>query len=337
MGIKYSSFAIRGIDVSQFNGVIDWSKVMCEFVAIRVGYGRVFDSRFQSNWKNAKGKVKRIPYWYMDYYSNHISTSPVYDMSDEAWGKEQANNCWNAIKDDPEGIVFLDIESTTGSYAPKIDAVTNRVQNIARAFLVEIDRLSGKKNGMYLPVGWLDWYEDWFRDRPLWVAWYPYRTVQGLDSSDIIYMVEKQGWKVKPIIWQYASDGIINDDGIKAGKTYFKTQLDEMDLNGWVGTVEQYNSLFSTNVEIPDPIETPDDEVIVTPPTNTRVIQIKESTRTLTLRKKPQVSWLTQIRTYPAGTKFDCLEKVTVNGNTWQRVGIDQYIADNYDGIQYLK
>ena len=92
--------------------------------------------------------------------------------------------------------------------------------------------------------------------------------------------------------------------------------------------------MFSANAEMP---EIPDDEAEVIPVANTRVIQIKESTRTLTLRKKPLVSWLTQIRTYPAGTKFDCLEKVTVNGNTWQRVGIDQYIADNYDGIQYLK
>ncbi|MFA5153367.1 MAG: GH25 family lysozyme, partial [Clostridia bacterium] len=257
MGLKYSSFAIRGIDVSTHNGVIDWTKVKCDFAAIRVGYGRVIDSRFQSNWKNAKGRVKRLPYWYMDYYSNHISGNPVYGMSDEAWGKEQAVNCWNAIKADPEGIVFLDIESTNGSYAPKIQEVPARVQRIARAFLVEIDQLSGKKNGMYLPVGWLDWYEDWFRDRPLWVAWYPFRTYTPT-VEDIIKWVERKGWKTKPLIWQYASDGDLDDDGDGDGKSMGVEENDVLDLNGWIASEADYLALFGD-------VTTPDDEVIVMP------------------------------------------------------------------------
>lgn len=338
MGIKFSSFPIRGIDVSYWNGKIDWNKIPeCNFAVIRGGFGQVLDGRFKESWAGSKNKVNRMLYWYMDYYSNHTAGSPVNGVSNVEWGKKQARACWNAIKDDWEGIVFLDIENGVSAGIPKLTQVSSRAQEIAKAFLLELDLLSSKRNGIYCSLGLLSWFSNWFRDRPLWVAWYPYRTVHGLDASDIIYMVEKQGWRVKPIIWQYASDGIVNDDGIKAGKTYFKTQLEEMDLNGWVGTVEQYEQMFSTNVVIPDPIETPDDEAEVIPVANTRVIEVKTATRTLTLRKKPQVSILTQIKLYPAGTKFDCLEKVTVNGNTWQRVGIDQYIADTYDGIQYLK
>jgi len=63
MGILFSSFPIRGIDVSQFNGTIDWSKVSCNFAAIREGYGRTIDSKFLTNWQNAKGKVNLIPHW----------------------------------------------------------------------------------------------------------------------------------------------------------------------------------------------------------------------------------------------------------------------------------
>jgi len=332
MGLKYSQFAIRGIDVSTFNGTIDWTDMPANFAGIRVGYGRTLDNKFNINWANCK--VNKFGYWYMDYYNNHISTHPAYKMTNEAWGREQAENCYKFMGE--KEIVFLDIESTTGGYAPKITEVRGRVLEIARAFLTCYDQLNGKKNGIYCSVGLLNWFDNWFKDRPLWVAWYPFRQYN-TSTTAIIPMVVDAGWRVKPIIWQYASDGMVNDDGVKMGITYFKTQLKEMDLNGWVGTVAQYEQMFSTSVEIPDPIETPDDEAEVIPVANTRVIEVKTATRTLTLRKKPQVSWLTQIRTYPAGTKFDCLEKVTVDGNTWQRVGIDQYVADNYDGIQYLK
>lgn len=333
MGIKFDSFEINGTDVSEHNGVIDWSKIPGDFSAIRVGYGNTIDYRFVYNWANSKGRVDRTPYWYMDYYSNWYNPkSPVYGMSDADWGKKQAENCWNALKNDPAGIVFLDIESGGSSYSPPITTVWDRALTIAGAFLARIDQLSGKTNGIYASLGLLSNFYAKFRSRHLWVAWYPFRTYQPT-ADDILEMVRKNGWTGKVLMWQYASDGDLDDNGTKDGKTA-GTQTNDLDLNGWIATEADYQALFN-GVVIPD--ETPDDEVIVTPPTNTRVIQIKESTRTLTLRKKPLVSWLTQIRTYPAGTKFDCLEKVTVNGNTWQRVGIDQYIADTYDGIQYLK
>jgi len=261
MGINFSSFSIRGIDTSTYNGVIDWSNMPAHFAAHRVGYGRTLDNKFNINWANCK--INKFGYWYMDYYNNHISTHPVNGMSDAAWGKEQAENCYKFMG--CNDVVFLDIESTNGSYAPKIETVRTRVLAIAKAFLIRIDQLNGKKNGIYCSLGLLDWFDDWFKDRPLWVAWYPYRQYN-TSTSAIVQMVIDKGWKVKPLIWQYASDGIVNDDGIKAGITYFKTQMDEMDLNGWVGTQAQYESMFSTNV-ITDPIETPDDEVIVTPPT----------------------------------------------------------------------
>ena len=52
MGITFTSFPIRGVDVSQFNGNIDWSKVNCNFAVIRAGYGRTLDKRFKVNWAN---------------------------------------------------------------------------------------------------------------------------------------------------------------------------------------------------------------------------------------------------------------------------------------------
>lgn len=338
MGIKFSSFLIRGIDVSIFNGVIDWQDMPAHFASIRVGYGRTLDARFNYNWANCK--INKFGYWYMDYYNNHISTHPAYKMSNEAWGREQAENCYKFMGGKEN--LFLDIESTTGGYAPKIHEVRSRVLEIAKAFLIRYDQLNGRKNGIYCSLGLLDWFDNWFKDRPLWVAWYPFRQYN-TSTVAIVQMVIDKGWKVKPIIWQYASDGIVNDDGIKMGKTYFKTGLAEMDLNGWVGTNAQYEYMFDTTVTPPlpeDPIEIPDDEVIVTPPANTRVIEVKTviGQYGVTLRKKPEVNILTKIKLLPKGTKIDCLEKVTDSkGNIWQRVGIDQFVADFYDGIQYLK
>jgi GH25 family lysozyme M1 (1,4-beta-N-acetylmuramidase) len=327
MGINFTSFSIRGIDTSTYNGVIDWSNMPAHFAAHRVGYGRTLDNKFNINWANCK--IKKFAYWYMDYYNNHIATHPVNGMSDEAWGKEQAENCHKFMG--CNDIVFLDIESTIGSYAPQIQKVPDRVHAIAKAFLIRIDQLNGKKNGMYLPVGWLDWYPEWFKDRPLWVAWYPYRKYN-TSTYAIVQMVIDKGWNVKPLIWQYASDGIVNDDGIKAGITYFKTQMLEMDLNGWVGTQAEYESMFSTSVVIP----TPDDETVTQPVENTRVVKIKYTQSKLNMRSSPKIGW-NVIKTLPVGFKVDCLETIVDGNNIWQRVGIDQYVAEINNGTQYLK
>ncbi|MFA5367603.1 MAG: GH25 family lysozyme [Dehalococcoidia bacterium] len=328
MGLTYTSFSIRGIDVSTHNGVIDWTKVNCNFAAIRVGYGRVIDTQFVRNWRQAKGKVKRIRYWYMDYYSNHIQGTPVYGMSDEAWGKEQAANCHNIEKGDQEGIVFLDIESTTGGYAPKIDEVPTRVQRIAKAFLIEIDKLNGKKNGLYNAVGWLDWYEDWFRDRPLWVAWYPFRSFTPT-ADDVIEWVKNQGWKTKPLFWQYASDGDVDDNGTSDGRSMGMESV-ALDLNGWIATQADYLVLFGTQ-------NPPDDEVIVIPPVVTmRTIEVKKTLSRLNMRSSPKIGW-NVIKTLPVGKELDCLETIIDGKNIWQRVGVDQYVAEYHDGKLYLK
>lgn len=139
MGIKYSSFAIRGIDVSTFNGVIDWTDMPAHFASIRVGYGRSLDTRFNYNWSNCK--INKFGYWYLDYYSNWYNTqSPAYGLSDTAWGKEQAENCYKFMGGNE--FVALDIESGHSSYSPPITS-NSRPKVMARAFLERMDQLNG--------------------------------------------------------------------------------------------------------------------------------------------------------------------------------------------------
>ena len=237
--MKFNDLAVRGIDISGYNGAIDWAKVKAHshFVIIRAGYGNTTDKTFLANWKNAS--VPKAAYWYMDYYSNwYNKESKAYGLSDATFGILQANNCWDLLKGDPGGsIVWLDIESGGADYSPSITTspAAGHAQAIAKAFLMEMDRLNGRKNGIYCSVGLLTWFDKWFRDRPLWVAWYT--KTQTVDS--VLKAVRDKGWKGEVLLWQYASDGDLDGNGTKDGKT-MGMQYDFLDLNVWLGTVKEY-------------------------------------------------------------------------------------------------
>ncbi len=257
MGIIFKNCSIRGIDVSGYNDEVNWSKVKdsgISFSGIRSGYGRTTDNQFKTNWTNAKGKVLRMNYWYLDYYSNWYNpTSPAFGKSDEAWGKEQADNCWKLMKDDPESsIVWLDIESGHPSYSPTITNYPSRVYAMAKAFLERMDYLNNKFNGIYCSMGLLSWFSTWFRNRPLWVAWYnEYQT-----PASVLRNAKANGWTGKVLIWQYASDGDATDDGIGDGIS-LGNPYKWLDLNWWVGTEDDYKA-FSNNFVVVAP-PTPED------------------------------------------------------------------------------
>src|SRR5574343_438064 len=159
MTMKFDDLTVRGIDISGYNGAMDWAKVKAHshFVSIRAGYGNTTDKTFLSNWKNAS--VPKAAYWYMDYYSNWYNKESIaYGLSDATFGILQANNCWDLLKGDPGGsIVWLDIESGGADYSPNItsSSAAGHAQAIAKAFLMEMDRLNGRLNGIYCSVGLL--------------------------------------------------------------------------------------------------------------------------------------------------------------------------------------
>jgi len=232
--MKFNDLAVRGIDISGYNGAMDWAKVKASshFVIIRAGYGNTTDKTFLANWKNAS--VPKAAYWYMDYYSNWYNKESVaYGLSDTTFGILQANNCWDLLKGDPGGsIVWLDIESGGADYSPNITSspAAGHAQAIAKAFLTEMDKLNGRENGIYCSVGLLTWFDKWFRDRPLWVAWYT--KTQTVDS--VLKAVKARGWGGETMMWQYASDGDVDEDGKGDGRQ-LGSSYDWLDLNVWVG------------------------------------------------------------------------------------------------------
>jgi GH25 family lysozyme M1 (1,4-beta-N-acetylmuramidase) len=319
MGLKFSSFATKGVDVSQFNGTIDWAKIMADFSGIRVGYGHTIDTKFVENWLNSKGKVNRIPYWYMDYYSNHIQGWAGFGMEDNAFGSKQADICHGALKNDMEGAVFLDIENGNPKYAPALSTVSNRALAIAKGFLQHLDELNGKSNGIYCSIGLLTWFDDWFKDRPLWVAWYDEKQ----SISSVIKAVRATGWRGPVCIWQYASDGDMDDDGVGDGVA-MGTKVMTLDLNALAITISQYSSLFGGWKVVQNvPVDQPDDEApVVVDPAKTGSYKVK-SIPWVNAREKPDVA-ARKLTTLTTGTPVEVKEVVNGPGSEkgWGRVEV---------------
>lgn len=295
---NYFDLPIKGVDVSVYNGAIDWAKVRADFVAIRVGHGRVLDKAFKTNWAGAKGMTYRIPYWYMDYYS-HISLG----ISDADWGRIQAEKYWEAVKDDRSSIVFLDIESASVADHP-IQEVKGRVLAIARSFLKRADELSGSLNGIYISISMVNWLTEDFRTRPLWVAWY----TRGQTAVSVLKAVRDKGWKGEVLIWQYASDGDLDGNGTKDGKS-MGMQYDALDLNMWLGTEADFVRWTGGQAGPAQPV-----------PGDNPLYRVRVTVGNLLVRKGPGTNYAMEAE-YAKG-EYEVYEEV----NGFGRIGANRWI-----------
>jgi GH25 family lysozyme M1 (1,4-beta-N-acetylmuramidase) len=250
MGFIFKAFKIIGIDLSKYNDnpdtpqVVDPQKVVdtgIDFVAMRSTVGKWLDPKFKQFWAALRGFVLRIQYHYMDYYS-HTGLG----LTAEQWGQVQAQAVFDSTKDDNDGCpAFLDIEKA--SFAARIEDVLPLVQSIAKAFLVKLDVLNGKKNGLYLSLSYIKYFL-FAASRPLWLAWYnEYYT-----PEQAIKFAREKGWAGPIYIWQYASDGDIDDDGIADGLK-IGVESRAVDLNIWIGTEEEFNNFGKVTGTTPEP------------------------------------------------------------------------------------
>ena len=175
----------NGIDVSQWQGNINWSAVSTDFVLIRAGYGRELsqkDSQFENNYNGCK--AKNIPcgiYWY-----NYAKTPED--------AEKEAAACLEVIKGKKfEYPIYYDVEE---------QAVLNlgkaRVSAVIRAFLKKVEA-AGYFVGLYMSASPLNNYvEDDIKNRyAVWVAHYG---------------VNKPSYSGSYGIWQKSSAGKV--DGI---------------------------------------------------------------------------------------------------------------------------
>lgn len=183
----------KGIDVSKFQGKIDWQKVHedgVEYAMIRLGirgYGTgaiVIDDTFESNIKGALDNEVEVGVY---FYTQAIT-------KDEAI--EEANTVIQAIKDyNVTYPVVLDIEDPNDSEARTANLTPQERTDIAIAFLEKIKE-AGYKPMIYGNLksyfGMLE--INRLKDYDLWFAYY--------DSS--IYFP----YKIK--MWQYTESGSVN-------------------------------------------------------------------------------------------------------------------------------
>ena len=173
----------NGIDVSQWQGDINWNAVKTDFVILRAGYGREksqVDTKFEQNYNGAK--AAEIPvgaYWYS------------YAMTpDEA--RIEAQAFLNTIKGKQfEYPVYFDVEENKVFKLGR-DAVSK----IIIAFLDEMEK-AGYFAGLYMSASPLtDYTTQAVKDRyAVWVAHYG---------------VSKPNYKSQYGMWQKSSQGKIN-------------------------------------------------------------------------------------------------------------------------------
>ena len=150
----------NGIDISEWQGDINWSAVDAGFVIIRAGYGREIsqkDKKFERNYSGAKSEgIPCGAYWYS------------YATSEEEARKEAAV-CLEIIKGKQfEYPIYFDVEEQ------KIFALgREKVSAIITAFLTELEK-AGYFCGLYMSAYPLKNYvTDTVRRRyAVWVANY---------------------------------------------------------------------------------------------------------------------------------------------------------------------
>ena len=144
---------LRGIDVSENNGAIDWPTVAAagiQFAMVRCSYGlHSKDSRFAENVAGAKAAGLKVGAYHYSYALN------------VAEAIHEAMNCREAI--DNAGVllelpVFYDMEDADGykqrngfSFDPA------KITAICRAFIENLDL----NCGIYASCSWLNDYIDW--------------------------------------------------------------------------------------------------------------------------------------------------------------------------------
>lgn len=155
--------SVKGIDVSKYQGNIDWNKVKAdgvEFAVIRAGYGREISQKdpcFEENYEGAKAAGLRVgTYWYSYAESAEDAKTEAAAFLEAVSGK---------TFDLP---VYYDVEENAQAQKGK-DFVTG----VILAFAEEVEK-AGYTVGVYANTNWLTNYIalDKLGGRSIWKADY---------------------------------------------------------------------------------------------------------------------------------------------------------------------
>ena len=174
---------LKGIDVSEHQGVIDWAKVAkdgVQFAVIRAGYGRELsqkDKQFERNYAGAKAAGIQVgAYWYS--YANSVER-----------GEQEARTCLKVLEGKRfELPIFFDQE-----YEKSILALSNKTRTDIMLKFLETVKGAGCKVGLYSSTNFITTklQADRLTAYPLWLAEYG----------------SKLHYTGKVWAWQYTSKG----------------------------------------------------------------------------------------------------------------------------------
>lgn len=172
------------IDVSDWQGQIDWAKVKADGVVgtiIRYADGTTLDKRFAENMKNAKDA------------GLHIGSYIFSRAKTKAEAEKEAERLFNACKPyDPDMPLYIDLE---------VASLAKYANVVAQAFLVKMKALGGR-GGVYANLNWWNNYlvdtAKNYSANPFWIA--QYNSTMDYKPADRMGM------------WQYTSSGKV--DGI---------------------------------------------------------------------------------------------------------------------------
>lgn len=195
--------AIKGIDVSEFQGNIDWNKVKADgikFAILRVGFGMDLTSQDDKYIERNISECERlgIPYGvYLFSYANTVDKA-----------KSEAEHTLRLIKGhDLEMGVWYDIEDNKTSGSVNKETLTNIINTYCNTI-----KNAGYEVGIYASLNWLEnKIESSVQKKyPIWVAQY-YKECQ---------------YKGEYKIWQYASDGKVDGISGRCDMNYYYGEID---------------------------------------------------------------------------------------------------------------
>lgn len=227
-----SNHGIIGADVSKYQGyppyfpVVDFHTMRAygfDFVVIKAGQRNYVDPAFYINWSEAKGVIPRATYFYYDNTYSAIAQAKIY---------------YDLIKDDIEGICWLDLEDgKPGDY---------KGFRYWYDFLETFQMLSGLPNeriGIY--TAFYYWFDEmlkanlsqrqYFKKYPLWLANY------GAVNSNPLYPDFSK--IVIPYPW-VDTDCLMVQTGTPAIGTQAGVSSFEIDYNVFNGDRDRFNSVF---------------------------------------------------------------------------------------------
>lgn len=212
---------MNGIDVSHFEGAVDWKRAAGEigFALLRAGYGHHEDDRFAENLRGTAEAGLPIGAYLYSYALN------------EADAKSEAEYLLSIV----EGVkldllLWIDMEDADGYKAKHGFSFTKaNISGIVQSFIDTV-RAGGRKCGVYASKSWLEDYIDVDADG-VWLAQWAARPTYG-----------------KPFdIWQDSDSGSVS--GVSGA-----VDTDVLYTEGWIDGEEEEAEMkvYETLADVPD-------------------------------------------------------------------------------------